>query len=226
VSGSLPTGLPDPDAHRDPALSAPEPEASTLADRANGSGIAIPSRRWNTKGEHYSPPVVHPPEVRATPLRVAVEYGPRSGKVTRVRTYLDRADGAGEAEYALPTPARSMLKALVSAGIEYRVTYARGYAIDSKGQMRNKDIWQANTPDENDQRKRIKVGTHPPAPVDSILVRAIWRDEKRSLTRVLGAYWTDGASEMVLDWQFGRNTAIRTATELSDILKNLQVQHG
>lgn len=180
----------------------------------------------------WTPPERYAPLRTATRMRIKWTPSARTLKA-QVRAWLSTPDAQAEDEYALPTPARSFVKRLVSEGAAYEVsvqrpafecvlTYARGYALTDSGEMYRKVIWAQNTPSAEDPRKRYQVGHEDPAPVDSVLVRGVWRDTHGRLTRVLGAYWTDGTFDNALDWtresdQHGRSGArLLTATQLKE----------
>lgn len=171
--------------------------------------------KWHVR-EPYVPPLVHAPERTATRLEISLD------EKDRVVSLLD-----GQ-RYVLPLPARGMVKSLLSAGasvqprapFECVVTYARGYAIGDDGEMQRKIIWAKNTPNEDDQRTRYQVGLEEPHAVDSVLVRGVWRVQDR-LVRVLGAYWTAGRTDHVLQWERKGGFTTMTATELKELLKQL-----
>lgn len=209
--------------------------------------------KWRLR-QPYSPPVAFPPLIRGEALRIDLARGVRSGKVTNVAVY--RLNGE---PYALPSSAKSMVKALVSALpsdepraiewpgpathspagpayalaslVECRVTLARGYALTNSGEMKRKIIWEhsttggADVTDDSAQKAtRKQIGHEEPEPVDSILVRGIWRDPDGRLERVLAGWWTDGSYDHGLDWVRTEPTLTLTAAQLSSALK--EVNHG
>jgi hypothetical protein len=177
----------------------------------------------------YAPPEVYAPLVRAEKLLLDVART-KGGKVKALTAY--RADGS--TEYALPAGAKSMVRTLLTRensaeiGLAYPeviVTYARGYAVGANGEMVRKPIWEARTPDEaedgKDRRTRVQVGSEDPQPVDSILVRGVWRSAEQRVRRVLGGYWTDGKHDTAIDWRWDSPTQHLSATQLSHRLKEM-----
>lgn len=112
-----------------------------------------------------------------------------------------------------PEPPRALsaaLKRVIDLDISIRVTHARGYEITATGDPKRVPIWEARTPSPEDPRVRVQVGAHPPAPVDSWVLRLTW---DCPLRLVMIGTWTDATPDTFHVWRPGQG--VLTVADLS-----------